>query len=111
MAMAHHLAGRHESAIDWASRAIHRMPDWYIGHFLLIAAQTALGREAQARASARRCLDCLPAARVADLDRAPLKDPAEMARLRDALRRAGPGCLIRAHQAGTLAPFPGAQRR
>lgn len=89
MALAHYLAGRHTSAIDWASRAIHRMPYWHAGHFLLIAAQTAMGCEGQARVSARRCLECLPGSRVADLDRIPLKDAAEMTRFREALRRAG----------------------
>jgi len=89
MAMAHCLAGRHDRAADWTSRAIHRMPHWYIGHFLLIVAQMRMGQQDQARISTRRCLDCLPGARVADLGRVPLKDLAEMARFRDALRRAG----------------------
>lgn len=89
MAMAHYLAGRYDRAADWASRAIHRMPQWYIGHFLLIVAQMRLGQEDQAGASVQRCLDILPGARVADLDRVPLRDTAEMERFRDALRRAG----------------------
>jgi hypothetical protein len=41
------------------------------------------------RGTARRCLDCLPGAPVADPDRGPLKDTVEMERFRDALRRAG----------------------
>jgi TolB-like protein/DNA-binding CsgD family transcriptional regulator/Tfp pilus assembly protein PilF len=89
MAMAHCLAARHDRAADWASRAIHRMPHWYIGHFLLIVAQMRMGQQDQARISARRCLDCLPGARVADLGRVPLKDMAEMTRFEEALRRAG----------------------
>lgn len=89
MAMAHHLARRYDSAIDWASRGIHRMPQWYIGHFLLIASLMRAGREAEAQAAVGRCLKVLPQARVANLNRIPLKDAVKLEQFRECLRRAG----------------------
>jgi TolB-like protein/Flp pilus assembly protein TadD len=89
MAMAHYLAGRHDEAVVWADRSAHRMPHWYIAHFLLIASHAGAGRMDDARSAVARCLEALPEARVADLDRVPLKDPAAMEALRAALRTSG----------------------
>jgi tetratricopeptide (TPR) repeat protein len=51
LALAHYTVGDFENAILWAARAIHRMPRWYLAHFLLAASQAALGRSDQARAA------------------------------------------------------------
>ena len=89
MAMAHYLAGRFDTAAEWAGRAVHRMPQWFIGHFLLAASHMRAGREAEARAAVSACREALPCATVSDLDRMPLKDAAQMDLLRDCLRKAG----------------------
>lgn len=89
MAMAHYQAGRYDEAQDWAARAVHRMPQWFVGHFLLVAAHVRAGRLPEAQAAARACLEALPDTVVSDIDRIPLKDPDEMERLRTCLRNAG----------------------
>lgn len=89
MAMAHYLAGRYDIAAEWAQRAVHRRPQWYIGHFLLAASHMRAGREAAARAAIDDCREVLPGARVSHLDRIPLKDAAQMEQFRACLRNAG----------------------
>ena len=89
IALAHHLAGRYDSAIKWASKAIHRMPLWFYGYFLLAASHTEAGRQEQAEATIAKCREVLPNAAVSQLDRYPLKDPVRMERMRNCLRQAG----------------------
>lgn len=89
LALAHYTAGDFEMAIVWAGRAIHRMPRWYLSHFLLAASHVALGQSEQASDAAKACLEVLPSISVADAERIPLKDPARMRELRTRLCAAG----------------------
>ena len=89
IALAHYLAERYEQAIEWAERAIHLMPQWFYGHFLLAASHLDAGRHAQALAAIFRCREVLPGAALPLLERFPLKDPVRMEQMRDSLRRAG----------------------
>lgn len=89
LALANYLAGRYELAIEWAERAIHRMPRWYFTHFILAASQVALNRHEQACKSVSACRDVLPNISVLDLERVPLKDAGKMDELRNRLRKAG----------------------
>jgi TolB-like protein/DNA-binding CsgD family transcriptional regulator/Tfp pilus assembly protein PilF len=89
IALAHFLAGRYDTCIEWANRAVHRMPQWYFGHYLLAAGHVMSDRLEQARAAIAYCREALPHASIADLDRVPLKDATRMQQLRDCLRRAG----------------------
>ena len=89
LALAHYMAGRFETAIEWAERAIHRRPSWFFAHFVLAASQIALGREKDAALAVKAALDALPGIGVEDLDRVPLKDPEKMATLRERLIKAG----------------------
>ena len=89
IALANYMAGRFDAAIDWAGRAVHRMPRWYIGHFILAASYAQTGDLEQAKAAINACLQVLPDVTVADLDRIPLKDPAKMEEFRTCLRQAG----------------------
>lgn len=89
MALAHYLAERFNTAIEWASKAVHLMPQWYFGQFLLIASYVRAGRQEDAKAAVENCYSALPNASVSDLDRMPLKDAAEMERIKDCLREAG----------------------
>lgn len=85
LALAQYTVGDFENAILWAERAIHRMPRWYLAHFLLAASQAALGRSDQARAAVEARRAVLPTISVADADRTPLRDAAKMQEFRDRL--------------------------
>ncbi len=89
LALAHYAAGDFENAILWAERAIHRMPRWYLAHFLIAASHVALERSAQARASVDTCLAVLPGITVADAERIPLRDAEKMQVFRARLGAAG----------------------
>jgi len=89
MALAHYLAGRYDMADEWASKAVHRMPQWYFGHFLRIAAHVRAGRLDEAKAAIESCYEALPDAKISLLDRMPLQDAAQMELIRDCLRKAG----------------------
>jgi TolB-like protein/Flp pilus assembly protein TadD len=89
IALPHYLAGRYDEAIEWAAKAIHRMPTWYFGHYLLATSHMQADREAEAKAAIDRCLEQLPDATISLLDRMPITDAAVMAQLRDNLRKAG----------------------
>ncbi|MGR3716768.1 MAG: tetratricopeptide repeat protein [Thermohalobaculum sp.] len=87
--LAHYLAGRYDTAVEWAGKAVHRMSQWYLGHFVLAASHMRANRLEEAKAAVERCLEVLPDASVSQLDRIPLKDATEMERFRDSLRKAG----------------------
>lgn len=89
LALAHYMAGRFETAIEWADRAIHRMPSWFFAHFVLAASHIALGHKKDAALAVKAALDALPGIGVEDLDRVPLKDPEKMSTLRERLLKAG----------------------
>lgn len=89
LALAHYTAGDFDTAIIWAERAIHRMPRWYLAHFLLAASHVALGRSEPARAAVEACHAVLPGFSVTDAERMPLGDPAKMEEFRDRLCAAG----------------------
>ena len=89
ISLAHFLAGRYDAAIEWADKAVHRMPTWYLGHFLLAASHVQANRLVEAKAAVERCREVLPDASVSQLDRIPLKDATDMERFRESLRKAG----------------------
>jgi tetratricopeptide (TPR) repeat protein len=89
ISLAHFLAGRYDAAIEWADKAVHRMPTWYLGHYLLAASHVQLDHLAEAQAAVEHCREVLPDASVAHLDRQTLRNPADMERFRDSLRKAG----------------------
>lgn len=89
LALAHYMAGRYVVAIEWAERAIHRMPGWYFAHFILAASHVALDQHGQADEAVKACRDALPEICISDLDRVPLKDLEKMSELRKRLRTAG----------------------
>lgn len=89
LALAHYMADRFETAIEWSERAIHRRPSWFFAHFVLAASHIALGHDEDAASAAKAALDILPGIRIEDLDRVPLKDPQKMGTLRERLLKAG----------------------
>lgn len=89
LALAHYMAGRYATAIEWAERAIHRMPRWYFAHFVLAASYVALDHQEDATIAVISCQKVLPDICVNDLDRVPLKDNDKMNELRARLFRAG----------------------
>jgi len=89
LALAHYMAGRFEVAIEWAERAIHRMPGWYFAHFVLAASHVALEHQEKAARAVKACQEVLPETCVKDLDRVPLKDTDKLCELRARLLKAG----------------------
>ena len=89
LALAHYTADNFEEAILWAERAIHRMPRWYLAHFLLAASHAALGQSERARAAVQACNAVLPGSSVTDAERTPLRGAARMQAFRDRLYDAG----------------------
>lgn len=89
LSLANYQAGRFDTAIEWAERAINRMPRWYYAHFVLAASHEAMGRHDQASEACRACLGVLPDIRLGDLDRVPLKDAEKMDEMRLRLSKAG----------------------
>lgn len=89
MALAHYLAGRYDTATEWASKAVHLMPQWYFGHFILAASHMQAGSVGKAKAAIKKCYNALPDASISHLDRMPLKGAAEMEQLRSNLCKAG----------------------
>lgn len=89
LALAHYMAGRYATAIEWAERAIHRMPRWYFAHFVLAASHVALDNQDGATIAVNSCQKELPDIRVNDLDRVPLKDTDKLKELRARLIKAG----------------------
>ncbi|WP_299354337.1 LuxR C-terminal-related transcriptional regulator [uncultured Shimia sp.] len=89
LALAHYMAGRFEAAIEWAERAIHRMPRWYFAHFVLVASYEALDRQEDAANAVKHCQNVLPDTSIKDLDRVPLKDARKLNELRARLNKAG----------------------
>ncbi len=85
----HYVSGSFETAIEWAERAIHRMPGWHFAHFILVASFVALGRDEQARMAARACSEVLPDLRLSALERVPLQDAGARQELRTRLHSAG----------------------
>ena len=83
------MAGRFETAIECAERAIHRRPSWFFAHFVLAASHVALGQDKDAASAVKAALEALPGLGVEDLDRVPLKDPEKMRTLCERLLRAG----------------------
>lgn len=89
LALAHYMADDLDAAILWAERAIHRMPRWYLAHFLLVASREALRQSEEARAAVQACRTVLRDISVADAERMPLRDAARMRKFLDRLRAAG----------------------
>lgn len=89
MSLAHYLAGRFDTAIVWADKAVHRRPQWYLGHFLRAASHVRAGHPEKAKAAVESCYQALPDADISMLDRMPLQDTDRMDHLREELRRAG----------------------
>ena len=89
VALAHYMAGRYETAIEWAERAIDRMPRWHYAQFILAASHEAFDQHALAVAAVKACQNVLPEISLSDLEHMPLIDPQKMHELRDCLRRAG----------------------
>ena len=71
IALAHYLAGRYDTAVEWAGKAVQRMPQWYYGHFVLAASHIRAGRQTEARLAIDGCYEMLPNARVSQLNRIP----------------------------------------
>ncbi len=89
LALAHYMAGRFETAIEWAERSIHRMPHWHFAHLIQVGSLAALGRQEQAHMAVQACHKVLPDLTLSALERVPLQDAGAMQALRTRLLWAG----------------------
>ncbi|MBI3303741.1 MAG: adenylate/guanylate cyclase domain-containing protein [Deltaproteobacteria bacterium] len=90
LGVAYRSMGRYEEAIDALKKTIIRTPNLLTAHTQLAATYSELGREAEARAEVAEVLRLNPHFSIEGLrQRVPYRDPAEVERYVDALRKAG----------------------
>jgi adenylate cyclase len=89
LAYTHFFSGRFEEAISAARRALQGNPRFSVPAFLLTAALTRLGRQAEAAASARQLLELQPGFTIASLIDSAFTSLERLAMLAEALRQAG----------------------
>ena len=70
-------------------KAVHRMPQWFFAHFVLATSHVALKEIEQAKPVVRACNEILPDLAISDIERVPLKNPAQMNAFRAHRRVAG----------------------
>ena len=87
---AYYLAGKPEEAIAPLKQYLSHYPNMLGAHLTLAAAYSDLGREAEARAEAAEVLRLNPRFSLeTHRQRVPIKDPADVERHVDALRKTG----------------------
>ena len=89
IALAHYLAGRYGEAEEWARKAVYRKPNWYMGHTMLAASLAQLNRLKEAKETVDNYLQLFPHARISALMEHPFKNPNDVLRLEEGLRKAG----------------------
>jgi len=89
IALAHYLAGRYGEAEEWARKAVYRKPNWYMGHTMLAASLAQLNRLKEANETVDNYLQLFPHARISALKEHPFKNPSDLLRLEEGLRKAG----------------------
>jgi len=89
IALAHYLAGRYGEAEEWARKAVYRKPNWYMGHTMLAASLAQLDRLEEAKEAVANYLQIFPNARISALKEHPFKNPEDVLRLEEGLRKAG----------------------
>jgi len=89
IALAHYLAGRYGEAEEWARKAVYRKPNWYMGHTMLAASLAQLNRLKEAKETVDNYLQLFPHARISALKEHPFKNPNDVLRLEEGLRKAG----------------------
>jgi TolB-like protein/Flp pilus assembly protein TadD len=84
------VAGDLETAAGWARRSVQESPEFPGGHRLLAASSAQLGRLEEARGALEAALSLVPEATISGLRiQVPFKDPADLERYLDGLRKAG----------------------
>jgi tetratricopeptide (TPR) repeat protein len=89
IALAHYLAGRYGEAEEWARKAVYRKPTWYMGHTMLAASLAQLNHLEEAKKAVDNYLQIFPYARISALKEHPFKNPNDVLRLEEGLRKAG----------------------
>lgn len=89
LALSHFMLKQFDVAIEWARKAIHFKPDWFLGHAVLMACLVELGRMDEAQEALADCTTQLPDASLAEITKLPFRKPAHRDQLLDALRKAG----------------------
>jgi adenylate cyclase len=92
LAMAYNLLGKYEEAITAGRKAVRIQPNDYFAHYWLLYGFSSLGRDEDARAQVAEMRRIRPKLCVRG-GRGPMKNPAPMKHIREALRKAGvPDC-------------------
>jgi adenylate cyclase len=89
LSLAHYLAERFDTAIEWADKSVQRMPTWYFGHFVLAASHVRLGKMAEARTIANHCCAVIPDISIGQLSRMPIENNSDMDQFKECLLKAG----------------------
>ena len=88
LAMAHFMTGRYLEAAQWARKSIQRKPSWRSGHAVLVSSLVHLNLLEEAREAVDYYLENIPDAAISKLH-LPFKNPNEVRRLEEGLRKAG----------------------
>ncbi|ASJ63654.1 CadC-family transcriptional regulator (plasmid) [Sinorhizobium meliloti] len=89
-ALAHFFAGRFDSALVWAEKALGNLPSLLVAVALVAASHALAGRTEEARKTMQRLRALDPSLRVSTLrDWLPIHRPEDLARFADGLRLAG----------------------
>jgi TolB-like protein/Tfp pilus assembly protein PilF len=89
IAAAHNSVGRHEEALDYATRVVELEPNYLYGHIHLAIAYAQLGQIEQARDEVAEALRIRPDANMAVTMKERIRPPERTARWEEALRKAG----------------------
>lgn len=89
IAIAHFVARRYEEAAAWGRKSVQRKANWHVGHKVLVASLTHLGRIDEAKEALARYVEIFPETTISDLRRLPFKHQRDAERMAEGLRMAG----------------------
>jgi tetratricopeptide (TPR) repeat protein len=91
MALTHALAGRHDEAISWATKALHEQPNWATALRVAVVANALSDRMVEARVAMACLREVDPALRLGNVDRVapPFRRAEDRVRFIESLRKAG----------------------
>ena len=88
--MAHFVAGRYKEASHWARKAVHRKPNWRVGHAVLVSSLAQLNLFNEAKEAVDQYLENIPNETVSELrNLLPFRRIDDSRRLEEGLLKAG----------------------
>jgi len=89
IAMAHFMAGRYLEASHWASKSVHRKPNWRLGNAILASSLAQLNRFQEAKEAVDNYIENVPNATISEFRKLPIKNQDDARRFEEGLRKAG----------------------